>query len=230
MPVGTIVSWWDAGNSPVPPGKLLCDGQAFSPTTYPALAAHLGVSNTPDLRGRFLRGADDVFANGTTGGSNVSSLPEHTHGLSDHTHSINHDHPSRVSTSSGSHKHSINHDHASVTATTAGAGSHNHAYVDRSNTLASGSTGKPMRSNNSGTDSWQATESVGNHTHTVNVNLPNYSGNSGSAGSHTHSVDVAAFSGSSGIPSKSETDSSGSSHSHANLPPFVGVNFLIQAE
>lgn len=61
VPVGTVVAY--AGNinnaTPVPKGWLWCNGDAIpNETKYNRLKAILGGSNTPDLRGRFLRGAE----------------------------------------------------------------------------------------------------------------------------------------------------------------------------
>jgi hypothetical protein len=53
VPVGTIVPWCKTGS---PPGWFLCDGSTFPAGEYPELAAVLGSTQLPDLRGRFLRG------------------------------------------------------------------------------------------------------------------------------------------------------------------------------
>ncbi|MCP4133318.1 MAG: hypothetical protein GY754_20285 [bacterium] len=65
-PAGTMAPF--AGlKEGVPEGWLLCDGSEVSPGSYPELYAAIGtnwggdgssVFNLPDLRGRFLRGAD----------------------------------------------------------------------------------------------------------------------------------------------------------------------------
>lgn len=54
-PVGTIIMFY---GTTVPDGYLNCNGSSFNPSTYPELAALLGGSVTPDLRGYFLRGYD----------------------------------------------------------------------------------------------------------------------------------------------------------------------------
>lgn len=66
LPAGTILPF--AGNTP-PPGYLLCDGALVNETQYPELFAAIGTAwcsgagagdfRVPDLRGRFMRGADD---------------------------------------------------------------------------------------------------------------------------------------------------------------------------
>ena len=56
VPVGTIVPWCKTSS---PPGWFLCDGSTFAAGEYPELAAVLGSTQLPDLRGRFLRGWSD---------------------------------------------------------------------------------------------------------------------------------------------------------------------------
>jgi microcystin-dependent protein len=75
-PAGAILPY--AGTI-APPGYLMCDGRSHNKGDYPALAAVLntatgaafggtaganGTFNVPDLRGRFLRGADDPDGSG----------------------------------------------------------------------------------------------------------------------------------------------------------------------
>ena len=63
-PPGTILPF---GGTVAPAGYLMCDGQAYPKTTYPALALVVGTAfggdgttfRVPDLRGRLLRGTDD---------------------------------------------------------------------------------------------------------------------------------------------------------------------------
>lgn len=67
IPPGTIQAF---GGGTVPQGWLLCDGSTASRTTYSALFAAVGIAHgsgdgattfhLPDLRGRFLRGADNM--------------------------------------------------------------------------------------------------------------------------------------------------------------------------
>lgn len=66
LPVGTILPF---AASQVPPGFLVCDGKSYSKQEYPELAALLGTTwgagddasfSVPELRGEFLRGADDM--------------------------------------------------------------------------------------------------------------------------------------------------------------------------
>lgn len=62
VPVGTIVAYY-GNESRVPKGWLLCDGREFKKSDYPELSDLLkdleqSPTNTPDLRGQFLRGSN----------------------------------------------------------------------------------------------------------------------------------------------------------------------------
>jgi microcystin-dependent protein len=193
-PPGVLVPF---AGSVVPDGWLLCDGTAVSRSTYATLFAAISTAygvgdgattfNLPNLKGRVPVGRDaadvtfDVL--GETGGSKTHALSESE--LPAHTHTINHDHASVTSGDAGSHSHTI--------------------YVTGSRVEDGGDT---MRVNtvgyyNVGGDidiaSYGATDAVGNHNHSVN--LPNYTGSSGSVGA--------------GTP-------------HNNVQPFAVVNYLIK--
>ncbi len=121
---------WSGEITKIPAGWALCDGR---------FNAELG-ENTPDLSGRFLRGANPSEPYGTTGGSasvtllenNIPShkhtLSNHTHALGEHTHTMTHTHT--ASASIGNHTHtiggsttvnvSINHNHLLSSATLSG--------------------------------------------------------------------------------------------------------------
>lgn len=53
VPVGTVISYY---GTTAPDGYFICDGSPFSQTDYPQLAALLGSTLVPDLRGEFIRG------------------------------------------------------------------------------------------------------------------------------------------------------------------------------
>jgi microcystin-dependent protein len=102
LPPGTIMSYGgtpatsaDGGAPVLPLGWLLCDGSPVSRTTYAALFAAVGISfgggdgvatfNLPDLRGRFLRGADrgsgrDPDGDRAVGSTQADSFKSHNHG------------------------------------------------------------------------------------------------------------------------------------------------------
>lgn len=109
-PAGSVIAF--AGFVP-PAGYLLCDGAAYSRTTYATLFAAIGdvngqgdgstTFNVPDLRGKFLRGVSGTSGNdpdaaarssisGGNAGNNVGSIQgdqfaSHNHGGGAHTHS-----------------------------------------------------------------------------------------------------------------------------------------------
>lgn len=115
-PAGTILAF---GGTTVPDGYLLCDGTAVSRTTYDDLFTAIGTAfgegdgsttfDLPDLRGRFLRGTDDMgtgdatrdpnsssrtaMNTGGNTGNNVGSIQgsqfgSHNHGGGAHNHEI----------------------------------------------------------------------------------------------------------------------------------------------
>ncbi len=232
--VGEVfVMYVPSGTTFTPPEEtLLCDGAAFNTTTYPALAAYLGASTTPDLRERFLRMTGGDFpTNGTLGGSADAINVSHTHSVNAHTHSIAHDHGAFNATG-GSHNHTMSHNHGAATTSTSG----NHQHVGASalavlqygggnlgiadGAVWGGVYGAPL--NLGGV----TTVFAGSHSHTFDV--PNYSGNTGTTTSHTHSINVPNYTGNSGSAS-SGTGTAGQSGDNKNLPPYVNVQYLIQA-
>ena len=80
----------------LPAGVLLCDGASYAEVDYPELYASLsgvgGVFDVPDLRGKFLIGADVSYPVGSVGGDashvlTVAEMPAHEH--STHSHDAN---------------------------------------------------------------------------------------------------------------------------------------------
>jgi microcystin-dependent protein len=101
-PVGTIVAYWGVS---APAGWLLCNGGGFPAATYPDLAAHLGGTTLPNLKGRVPVGLDAAQTEfdtlGETGGSKTVALS--TGELASHGHvQDSHTHPT---SSDGSHTH-----------------------------------------------------------------------------------------------------------------------------
>lgn len=92
MPVGAITAYWGTAS---PPGWLLCNGGTFSATAYPALAALLGGTTLPNLKGRVIVGIDgadtDFDTLAETGGAktvalSIANLASHNHVQNAHTH------------------------------------------------------------------------------------------------------------------------------------------------
>ena len=79
-----LIAMWSGTIATIPTGWVLCNGS----------------NSTPDLRGKFIMGASNATAPGTTGGSSTATLT--TANLPAHTHDF-----SGVTGSGGSHTHSI---------------------------------------------------------------------------------------------------------------------------
>lgn len=88
-PAGVISAY---GGSTMPDGWLLCNGQAVSRTSYANLYSAIGTTygngdgsttfNVPDLRGEFIRGADNgrgVDSGRALGSSQTDELKSHSH-------------------------------------------------------------------------------------------------------------------------------------------------------
>lgn len=245
LPVGSGLLWY----SGTPPSKyLLCDGTAISRTTYAQLFSILGTTygigdgsttfNLPDLRQRFPIGQ----ATSGTGNSlgDTGGAIDHDHSVPAHYHSAG----TLANSTTGAHTHSINHDHAAftsggsgtLTSNTTGSHYHNvgHADNDRSATTvgAYGLYAPDLVANGIRADESAAvpdyvrTSFSGNHSHTIashthSINVPNFSGTSGSAGDHTHTI-----SGSAGNTGGVDGDSAMTSGT--NNPPFLVVNYIIK--
>ena len=81
VPVGAMMDW---GTATPPDGWLICNGQSFSATTYPVLAALYPTLTVPNIQDRVVIGASGTKAVKSTGGSNsitlsVAQLPAHAH-------------------------------------------------------------------------------------------------------------------------------------------------------
>jgi len=85
VPSGSVMAWMGTGSEP-PTGWLFCDGSLFDTDLYPQLAAVLGTSRVPDLRGRFILSDSPSFSAGSTGGATSVTLS--TNNLPPHQHSV----------------------------------------------------------------------------------------------------------------------------------------------
>lgn len=213
LPVGIIMMF---GGTVAPPGGrwAVCNGAELQTTDYPELSAILGIAyggsagrfNLPNLTDKFPRGS----APGTTGGSADSTLAAHSH-------TINHGH------SAGSGYVSVDHSHA-VNGSTVGANArHNHniniGEVYRYNPFTpvgyfgggSAGNGSPFDIYNTNHDSGVDNQ---DHGHGLSIQSGGISAN------HTHTITVNDMGGSSG--------SAGGAAANTNLPPFLGVTYIIR--
>ena len=197
-----------------PTGWLVCDGSAFSSTTYPNLYALLGnVATTPDLRDKFLAGASATKTIRTSGGSatiGVNNLPAHTHPNT--ITSVTVAGTVSVTLAGGDHSHS-------ATIGTVGS-THNHALP----TVRQG----PASSAHSGS----TTIAAGFSGSDVNLNT-------GSVGSeHTHNITIDSANAGVSVSGASFTQTSGSAVI-SNQPnattasdywqPYYAVTYIIKA-
>ena len=88
VPVGTVLDWFCVSPCTIPAGFALADGSTVNDPASPLDGVTL-----PDLRQKFVRGAQSTGSVGTTGGA------------SSHNHSV--DPPDTSTTSTGSHSHSV---------------------------------------------------------------------------------------------------------------------------
>jgi microcystin-dependent protein len=241
-PVGTVVAYYGTVS---PTGWLLCNGATFSATTYPLLAALLGGTTLPNLKGRVLVGIDaaqtefDVL--GETGGAktvalSTAELAVHGHTQNAHGHTQNsHGHVAddnlagaqNTGTVSADHGHTVNaHNHGG------GTGVHAHtvqgAWVDDSGADSGGGNNRAryavgVNSNNPSTNS----VGVGNTSESP--------GTAGMTANHTHSV--AAHEHNISVDPSTATNNdatatnnnAGSGSAHNNLQPYCAINYIIRA-
>lgn len=171
-PVGTISAY---GGTSAPTGWLLCNGSSIN-ASYTELIALVG-ANTPDMQGRFPIGDNSTLTLLGTGGSLTiaeANLPSHTHGMKNHTHTIDHNH-----TASGSHSHTINitdpgHRHVYLRPT---EGSHN--VVNAADASLSFMDSYTTANSDSATTGISATSSP------ATVDLDNFTGTSGAPSDNT---------------------------------------------
>lgn len=248
IPIGGILMF---GGTAAPVGGLwlLCDGSPYEAAAYPALYAVIGTRfggsggffNTPPLTQRMPMGADGtVITVGKTGGNKDLVLPAHTHPIA-HSHG-------NVSSTDTNHVHGApDHSHpVNIGGGTDAQGSHMHNFSNNpdpgqaNGVMLTASGPSSFTFGNGGTLQAYATYTVqpqiidpaGQHSHNVSVggNSGTVNGGPGTTGwmdrasSHVHAVpaiDANTLSGSTGAGVAAGTD--------LNLPPYVGVAFLIRA-
>lgn len=228
IPAGTVIAY---GGSSAPAGWLVCDGSSYNTGTYPDLFAAIGStfgSNVPDLRGRFVRGANPGQANGNADASNVGDFLDDR--FDSHSHSLNVTNANTTTTHTHSHIHSetlddatLSHTHAVSVTSSSNSVVHNHggttnAVANHTHTVnhefRSGTTTAP----GSGTvnvwrDLYSGGAAMGNYTP---PNDPNHSHTLGNnSGTHTHRFPA------SGSITTGSADASAHSHASINLPSIT---------
>lgn len=173
------------GGAVAPTGWLICNGAAVNRNTYAALFAVIGTAfgagdgtatfNLPNLGGRMPMGQNGTYPRGSSGGVAAPVLTAAQ--LPAHTHTINHNHAQATTSTTGNHDHPAGHGPSASTSTT---------------TFQEGRLSERVIDNNL----------------------------VGAAGAHSHTVDLPAFTGNSG--------STGGGGALNNLPPYLSVNTIIK--
>ena len=219
MPVGVITAYW---GTVAPANWLLCDGTSFSSVTYPALAAHLGGTTLPNLKGKVIVSLDAAQTEfdtlGETGGAKTVTLT--TAQLASHNHTQNsHNH-----TQNG---HSHTHDHTGVTGNGAPA-NHSHAMDFEDNTRMYYDAGAPSNTffAPSGATRWINTRSFnGNfagHKHAL--------GGVDTSQTHAHGlVENSTPATAVNIGFTATNNAEGGGQAHNNLQPYMTLNYIIKA-
>jgi microcystin-dependent protein len=238
MPIAAITAY--AANGAIPPGWLLCDGQAVSRTTYPELFTAIGTIygngdnsttfNVPNLTNEFIRG---FGAGRTLGVAQSGAILAHTHAVSITSGNVSADHTHPFST--GAMSQNASHGHPITDA------GHAHGYT----TLTAG-TGTAAGSGIAQTAA-SSTTTVGTGIGIVEVSTDHiHSGTTGGISTnHTHIVAGATAStgGGENIPRnmpmfyiiKATKDSTSSDTvvtvtvgvvAPATAPPFIGAMYV----
>jgi microcystin-dependent protein len=195
--------------SSVPSGFLLCDGTAVSRTTYSALFSVIGglygngnnvsTFNLPNFTGRMPIGANASYVVGSSGGNANAAVISHSHSVS-----------ASATTSGQSQTHS----HV-VSGNTAGVGNHLHGNFEAAGfDVNGGGSPSPQRLDFGDNNPYAGITrdmAGGAHDHSFSVT----SGNS--SVDHTHSITLSG-----------NTSIAGESGIGANLPPYLGINFIIK--
>ena len=225
-PTGVIHMW---PTSTAPTGYLLCNGAAVSRTTYNALYVLIGTTfgagngsttfNLPNYVNRFPYGTTV----GAIGGSADAIVVSHTHGFSGTSSAVSNDHSHGFSGTSSA----VSNDHAHYFAGQTGGHSadHNHVlplrYVNTS--FQSFGEGQQYSLDASGSD-YVSYGTSNDHSH----GFSGYTGGITANHTHTYSGQTGGHSADHTHTYSGTTVSAGTSGTNANLPPFLGINFIIK--
>jgi hypothetical protein len=218
-PLGAIIEWDETTQGAIPTGYHLCDGSTVNGRLL------------PDLRDKFVLARGTTYAPGATGGAathplSAAELAGHTHPI-DHDHasvtsggqSADHSHSGTTGTVSADHSHSgttngrsAQHNHRTNTQTIAkkdGTGTSNTvlqlAAAVNTTLTVEGEAQEHTHTFSTGGIS-------ANHTHAVTTG--------GVSVGHTHAVDLPAYTGASG--------SAGSGTPHNNMPPYYALAYIMR--
>ena len=230
LPVGIILPF---GGTGVPAGGkwLACDGSEVQTADWPELYAVIGTSfvtgtpsagrfNLPNMTGRVPLGATP----GTRGGSADAPIVNHTHTI-DHGHQA-----SSTGVENVAHVHGDDHQHSGTTAGMDRAATHHHDSHGLEAQQGSSFGSQSLFSQGVGPPdtTWWTGETNTDHLHGVTVNFKSQQGYGANTGgqnvNHVHGTNTPAMTGSSGNPA------GGVAATNANLPPYVGVNYVIRAK
>lgn len=241
VPVGTVIDWWRPNNNfTVPTGFKICDGGTVSDNDSP-----LNGFNVPDLRNKFIRGAESLEDIGETGGSAthkhaVDPLSAASNSAGDHAHSV--DPPNAQSTNHSGHQHSVNppsvvtsevsHQHQWSTYSPSQAwhtwtnGGGITTLIDWDDGIGnSGSGNYPLARKKLTGGTIGHFTSINRHDHTINIgNI-----NSTIAGSHVHQTDISPFNSSSTGSHSHDVDiASFDAEMVSHTPEYYGLLKLIK--
>ena len=165
-----------------------------------------GSNGTPNLQDKFVIGAGNSYAVDASGGSKDAVIVSHSHTINNHTHTV----------SGNTGNQSANHSH---TFSGSGSSSHSHNITatnhddhnDNARRIQNGRNDSNFGNNNFNTDSA-----------TVNISISGNTGNN--SGNHSHS-----WSGTTGNPSNTGTNSQGVSGTGKNLPPYYALCYIMKS-
>ena len=222
VPTGTILM---TGGSSADSGFLLCDGTAYSKTTYSALFTKIGTVygststtfNVPDLQAKFPLGKSGSYALGSTGGA-FAQTPTGTNSAPTFTGSAGTPSGS-ISISGGVSNHTL---------TEAQIPAHRHESGNIYDE-GSGSTGNRGFGTTYGRGSTRTGQNVafGSAHNSLNFSvLSNYVGG-GTGHNHAHNI-TGSFSGSSFTPSGTISTPSFTGSSLNTTNPYIALNYQIK--
>jgi microcystin-dependent protein len=234
-PAGMVVDF--AGSTP-PGGWLMCDGQAYSTTTYAALFGVIGYSyggsggsfNVPDARGRTSIGAGQgpgLTNRGLTakGGEethvlSISEMPVHNHGVNDpgHAHSI-YDPTHAHGVSDPGHAHGISQSPHSHGVTDPQHVHPNNGYPSSGPTGAGQNT--VIWTSTPQTTTYYAATGISIQAANANISINGAGTNIGIYGASTG---ISIYATGTGI----STQNAGANAAHNTLPPFIVFNKIIK--